>query len=156
VEPLEQGNAGEATDADGPVFEQASITKFLTLPTIIACINSKRQDPIINFAKSLIFTSDQYISTVQDMRNSKEDSAKLREQQRVEREESRKKKAVEKEAASARRVAEQEEAQPLKNERLAQRAEALVVKVAAREEAACAKATRAAEVAAARLAKAVE
>jgi hypothetical protein len=41
VESLKQGSAGEATNADGPVSEQASIIKFLTLPTITARINLK-------------------------------------------------------------------------------------------------------------------
>jgi hypothetical protein len=100
--------------------------------------------------------SDQHISVVQDMKNSKEDSAKLWEQQRVEHEESRKRKAAKKEATFARRAVEQQEAQHLKNERLTHRAEALAIKVVAREEAARAKATRTTEVAAARLAKAVE
>jgi hypothetical protein len=63
--------------------------------------------------------SDQYISTVQDMRNSKKDSTKLREHQRIESKESRKKKAANKEAASTRRAAKWQEAQCFKNERLA-------------------------------------
>jgi hypothetical protein len=79
VEPSEVNSAGEATDADCLAPEPPSITKFLTLPTIIAQINPKTKDPIVNFAKSLIFTSNQYSSVVQKMKCLKEDIAKQRE-----------------------------------------------------------------------------
>jgi hypothetical protein len=156
VQPSELDSTGEATDADRPAPEAPSVTKFLTLPTITARINTKRKDPIVNFAKSLILTSDQYIYAVQEMRLSKEDSAIQRERQRVDREETRKRKAADKEEAASRRAVECHEAQRLKNECAAERAATLAAKVAAREELARVKAARAAEAAAARLAKAAE
>jgi hypothetical protein len=104
VQPSELDSVGEATNTDCPTPEAPSVTKFLTLPTITARINTKRKDPIVNFAKSLIRTSDQYISVVQEMRLSKEDSTIQRERQRVDREETRKRKAADKEEAASRRA----------------------------------------------------
>jgi hypothetical protein len=80
VQPSELDSIGKATDTDCLAPKAPSITKFLTLPTITVQINSKRKDPVVNFAISLILTSDQYISAVQEMRISKEDSAIQREQ----------------------------------------------------------------------------
>jgi hypothetical protein len=45
-----------------PLSEPQSLMKLLTLPTITTRIDSKEKDPIVNFAKSVILTSDQYIS----------------------------------------------------------------------------------------------
>jgi hypothetical protein len=82
------------------------------------------------------------------MRNSKEAAAKHREEQKVERDKSRKRKAVAKEVANASRATEREEAQRAKDRRLAERAEAQAERVAACDEAACTKAARVAELAA--------
>ena len=106
IEPCDRESYREAIDVDHPNRDLDSITTFLTLPTNTARIESKKKYPVINFSKSLILTSEQYITVVQEMKNSKEEAAKQRQNQRTEREECRKCKAVEKEEAQARRVVE--------------------------------------------------
>jgi hypothetical protein len=148
AESCDEGSVGEATDLERPLSEPQSLTKLLKLPTIIARIGSKKKDPIVNFAKSVILTSDQYISAAQEMRNSKEVVAKYKEQQKVERDESRKYKAVAKEAASARRAIKREEAQRAKERPLAECVEAQAMRIAVRKKAAHTKAICVAELAA--------
>jgi hypothetical protein len=121
---------------------------FLTLSTITTEINSKTKDPILNFVKSFILTSNEYILAVQEMRNSKEDAAKQREHQRIERKECKKRKGVEKEEAIAWRAEEWEEAQREKDQRLAEHAKAQALQVVAHEEVARMKAICTAELAA--------
>jgi hypothetical protein len=41
--------------------EDRSIIKFLTLPTISARVSNKKRDPIVDFSKSIMLTSDAYI-----------------------------------------------------------------------------------------------
>jgi hypothetical protein len=48
--------------------EPQSITTFFTLSTITARINSKNRIPILNFAKSIIITSYQYVQAAQQMK----------------------------------------------------------------------------------------
>jgi hypothetical protein len=41
--------------------DERSITKFLILPTISARVSNKKRDPIVDFSKSIMLTSDAYI-----------------------------------------------------------------------------------------------
>jgi hypothetical protein len=48
----------EAIGLDPSILTQQSITKFLMLPTVTASFNPKKQDPIVNFTKSIILISN--------------------------------------------------------------------------------------------------
>jgi hypothetical protein len=48
----------EAARLDFAILEPQSSTRFLTLPIVTTRINLKRGDPLVNFAKSIILTSD--------------------------------------------------------------------------------------------------
>jgi hypothetical protein len=51
----------KAAGLDPEVSLPKSITRFLTLLTITAKTSPRKQDSFVNFAKSIILTSDQYI-----------------------------------------------------------------------------------------------
>jgi hypothetical protein len=131
----------EAAGLDPAISEPQSMTRFFTLPTVIARINPKRGDPIVNFAKSINLTSDQYVEAVHQMKCRKEEVAMAKERIREERVESKKRKATEWEEAAQRRALEQEESQDSKNQRAAERAESQAHKAAKREVKAATKAT---------------
>jgi hypothetical protein len=145
-DPADSGEgAVEIATIDAGEGEPESITRFLTLPTIAARASSKRRDPLLDFTKSKILTSDEYTAAIQRLNDAKELAAREKERMRTEKEASRQRKTAEKEAraaalaeARARRLEEKEEAARLK------------------EEAASLKALRVAELAAARAAKAAE
>ena len=146
----------EAAGLDPAIMEPQSLTRFLTLPTVTARINPKKRDPIVNFAKSVILTSNQYIEAAHQMRTRREEAATTKERNKEERVESRKRKAAEKEEATARRAIEREESRRLKEQKAHERVEAQARKAAEKEEALRVRAVKAAELAATRAAKAVE
>ena len=75
--------------------EENSITQFLTLPTITARSNPRRRDPILDFTKSIILISEDYISPTRSKREAKVLAAQEKERNKLEKEETRKQKATE-------------------------------------------------------------
>ena len=63
----------EITGLDNDGNEPESITCFLTLPTITQRCNPHTKDPIVDFSKSVILTSDQYIAATTQMQQSQEE-----------------------------------------------------------------------------------
>ena len=53
-----------------------SITRFLALPSTTPRLNQKHQDPIMDFTKLIILTSDEYMEAAVEVRQAKEDAAK--------------------------------------------------------------------------------
>ena len=104
----------EVARLDPAIMESHSLTRFLMLPTIIARINPKKRDPIVNFAKLVILTSDQYVEIAHQIRTRREEAATTKECNKEERVESRKRRAAEREEAIARRATECEESRRLK------------------------------------------
>ena len=68
--------AVEITTIDAGEGEPESITRFLTLPTIAARASSKCRDPLLDFTKSKILTSDEYTAAVQRLNDAKELAAR--------------------------------------------------------------------------------
>ena len=63
--------AVEIATIDAGEGEPESITRFLTLPTIAARASSKCRDPLLDFTKSKILTSDEYTAAVQRLNDAK-------------------------------------------------------------------------------------
>jgi hypothetical protein len=83
-----------------------SITQFLQLPTVIARVNSSHGDPIIDYMKSIILSSSEYVEAVAHILRSKENATREKAAQRKLQEEMRRIKAADHEAEAARRAAE--------------------------------------------------
>ena len=136
--PADTGEGAlEIATIDNAKGEPDSITRFLTLPTIAARASSKRKDPLLDFTKSKILTSDEYLAAVQRLNDVKELAAREKERLRTEKESTRQRKAAEKEAraaaiaqARARRTEEREEAARLKALYAAEAAAARAAKAA--------------------------
>ena len=129
--------AREITGIENAEGEPHSITRFLTLPTNTARATSRRRDPLLDFTKSIILTSDEYSAAVERLNDAKQSAAREKERLRTEKEESRQRKAAEKEAralevaeARARRAEERVEAARLKELRATEAAAARVAKAA--------------------------
>jgi hypothetical protein len=113
--------------------ENPSITKFLTLPTTSARVSNKKQDPIIEFTKSIMLTSDAYIQAVEQLKLRSEEASKEKERRRIKRQDTKKRKAEGKEertltrewkaanraAEKARKTLEREIVQSLRSQRVA-------------------------------------
>jgi hypothetical protein len=69
IESADPAVAQEAAGLDPIVSTPQSITHFLALPTITAKANPRRHcvDPVVDFMKSIMLTSDVYLDTVQQM-----------------------------------------------------------------------------------------
>jgi hypothetical protein len=130
------------------------MTRFLMLPTVTTRINPKKRDPIVNFAKSVILTSDQYVEAAHQMKIRREEAAMVKECNREERVESHKRRAVKREEPMAQRALDHEESWRLKQQKATKQAETWACKAAEKEEGLCLRAARAAELAATRVAKA--
>ena len=70
----------QAASANPNVFELQSLTTFLTLPTVTARANPAKNDPIINFAKSIVLTPDQYLQAASQLKITREQAAREKEQ----------------------------------------------------------------------------
>jgi hypothetical protein len=81
---------------DPDVDEPPSITRFLNLPTITRQRHTRIRDPISDFAQSKILTYDQYTTAVEQMKMASEMAQLAKEQQRVDRQVSKKRKEREK------------------------------------------------------------
>ena len=89
-DPTDRGEGAlEIATIDNTEGEPNSITRFLTLPTIAARVSSKRKDPLLDFTKSKILTSDEYTSAVQRLNDAKELAAREKERLRTEKESTR-------------------------------------------------------------------
>lgn len=73
--------AEEAANLDPAVFNPKSITHFLSLPTITARANLRRwvTDPIVDFTKFIMFTSDWYPNTFEQVERQNEANVKEKE-----------------------------------------------------------------------------
>ena len=100
-----------------------SITRFLTLPTVTKRNKTKSRDPIFDFTKSHILTSDKFTTAMQRLKESRENAAKEKERKAVEKEETKKRKATEREEAQVAKLLAREEAARAKSLRAAMRAE---------------------------------
>jgi hypothetical protein len=85
----------EAIALDPEVSEPHSMTTFLTLPTMTARANPAKKDPIINFAKSIVLTSDQYVQAAMHLKNTRKKATREKEQKRGKRVELKRRKLVE-------------------------------------------------------------
>jgi hypothetical protein len=56
-----------------------SITRFLTLPTVAARVNARHRDPIMDFSKSIMLTSEQYISAIAQVQEAKASATRQKE-----------------------------------------------------------------------------
>lgn len=172
TEDCDLGSDEEIAGLDPEVEEPDSITKFLQLPTVSARTSTKKRDPVVDFAKSIILTSAANEEAARGVRDAREQAKQDKERQKEEREESRKRKAVEKSEAQARKLAVREERQRerearalekaaaqeelnrQRETRAVEKAVAAARKVVQREAAARAKAERAQEVAMAKFLRA--
>ena len=146
----------EVVGLDPAIMEPHLLTRFLMLPTATTRINPKKQGPIVNFAKSIILTSDQYVESAHQMRTRREEATTTEECNKEERVESYKRKAVEREEAMARRTIEHEESRRLKEQKAHEWAEAQTRKAAEKGEALRVQAMKAAKLVATKAAKAAE
>ena len=148
---------GLEVDPDGV----ESIMRFLTLPTVAQRVNVRHRDSIMDFSKSIMLTSDQYISAAAHVHEAKATAARQKEIARQEKEERRKRKEIQREEerkakeawaselaeARAQKQAEREEARAMQEARTAEAAHARTVKAVEREHAQRLKAKRAMQVA---------
>jgi hypothetical protein len=77
--------------------EDRSIARFLTLPTISASMSNKKWDPIVDFNKSIMLTSDAYIHVVEELKMRAEETAQEKQRRQVQREDEKKRKLQERE-----------------------------------------------------------
>ena len=56
-----------------------SITKFLTLPTVAARASARMRDPIMDFSKSIMLTSEEHMATATHLKEAKENAARQKE-----------------------------------------------------------------------------
>jgi hypothetical protein len=133
---------------DPDVSHPDSITRFLILPIVTQHSHVYSKDPVVNFAKSVILTSDEYVVAATRLKETREKAVKAKEQNKVQKEETRKRKAAEREEAATLRAAACFQAQRLKELRAAEQAQVRASRVAECEEAQRLKAQRLADVAA--------
>jgi hypothetical protein len=67
----------EVASLDPTVSAPESITQFLILPTITARANPQRRltDPVVDFTKSIMLTSDGYLNAVQQLQERRNQSS---------------------------------------------------------------------------------
>jgi len=58
----------EMGDLDVDIEEVPSITCFFTLPSVMPRVTKKHQDPIFDFTKSIMLTSDDYMKAAADLK----------------------------------------------------------------------------------------
>jgi hypothetical protein len=69
--------AKEAAGLDPAVTTPESITQFLTLPTITARANPHKRlmDPVVDYTKSVMLTSNAYLTTMQQLQEKRNQAA---------------------------------------------------------------------------------
>lgn len=145
ADPSNPTTADEVIGLEANPNDVESITRFLTLPTVAARVNARHRDPIMDFSKSIMLTSEQYISAAAQVQEAKAAATRQKEIARQEKEERKKRKEI-----------QREEERKAKEARAAELAEARAQKQAEREEARAAREAKAAEAAHARAVKAAE
>ena len=145
ADPSNEATAAEVLGLEGDPDGVESITRFLTLPTVAQRVNARHRDPIMDFSKSIMLTSEQYISAAAHVQEAKASAARQKEIARQEKEERRKRKEI-----------QREEERKAKEARAAELAEARTQKQAERKEARAMREARTAEAAHARALKAAE
>jgi hypothetical protein len=90
----DQGLAEEIAGLDPAIEEVDSMTRFLTLPTVTKRSKPKFRDPILDFTKSHILTSEEFTNAMQRWKESRENAAKEKERKAAEREEQRNEKLL--------------------------------------------------------------
>jgi hypothetical protein len=138
---------------DPCIDEPTSITHFLTLPIVTRQRHTKFKDPIFYFAQSKILMSDEYSTTVEELRLAKEMAKRANQQQRHENEDSKRRKALKREEWRMAKAAAREEATRLKELRVAEQVKLQARRQAVHEEA---QRTRVQRLADAAIAKAAE
>jgi hypothetical protein len=103
--------------------EPTSITRFLTLLIVTRQRHTKIKDLIFDFVQSKILTSDEYATTLEQLKYAKEMAQQLKEQQRINRQESKMRKEVEQEEGRVARAAAREDAARMKELRAVEQAE---------------------------------
>jgi hypothetical protein len=141
---------------DPGIEEPTSITRFLTLPTVTRQRHIRIRDPIFYFAQSNFLTLDQYTIVVEQLKITKEMTQRMKEQHRIDRQDSKRRKEVECEEGRAAKAAAWEEAARLKELRATQQVEQRATRQVKRDEAQHICAERMAEVAAFKATKAAE
>lgn len=79
---------------DPKVSHPDSITRFLNMPTITKRNKPNTKDPIVNFPKFVILTSEEYIAATTLLRDARKNAIKEKEQNIVQKEEMQKRKAA--------------------------------------------------------------
>jgi hypothetical protein len=79
----------EAAGLNPAISKPQSSTRFLMLLTVTTRINPKRGDPLVNFKKSIILASDQYVEATYQIKYRREEAAMAKERIREERVESK-------------------------------------------------------------------
>ena len=64
----------KATRLNPEVPQLKSIIWIQTLPTVTTRRNPRKRDPLVNFAKSIIMTSDQYMQVVEKLKTTHEEA----------------------------------------------------------------------------------
>ena len=137
-------NTEEVVGLDPTVSNLDSITHFLTLPTITARAPQRQLiDPIVDFSKSVMLTSDSYVSGVEQLQEKKEEVAKAKERYRIEREETKRRKLLERKEERRQREARVVEVAEARARKTQEREEAARAKALQREKVARMKAERA-------------
>jgi hypothetical protein len=120
---------------DLAVNEPASITSFLTLPTVTRQRHTKIRDPIFDFAQSKILTSEEYTTTTEKLKLAKEMVERAKEQQCCKKQDLKRRRAMEREEGRLAKAAAHEEATRFKELHAAKQAELQARKHAMRMEA---------------------
>lgn len=135
--------ASEVVGFEADAAVEGSITQFLTLPTVAARVNRRSKDPIMDFSKSIMLTSEQYINAAAQLKEAKAASTRQKEQARLEKEEKKRRRAIEREEERRAKEARAAEAPEARAQKLAEREEARALKESRAAKAAHARATRA-------------
>jgi hypothetical protein len=83
--------SSEVVGLEAEAAAVGSITQFLTLATVATRVSRRSKDPIMDFSKSIMLTSDQYINATTQLKEARAESARQKEQARLEKEEKKKK-----------------------------------------------------------------
>jgi hypothetical protein len=78
--PEEEENVG---GLDPDVRHPNSITRFLTLPMVTQHSMPNSKDLVVNFARSIILMSDEYVAAATHLKETREKAVKEKEQNKV-------------------------------------------------------------------------
>ena len=97
ADPSNEATAVEVLGFEGDPDGVESITRFLTVPIVAQRVNARHRDPIMDFNKSIMLTSEQYISAAAHVQEAKATAARQKEIAQQEKEERRKRKEIQRE-----------------------------------------------------------